>query len=164
MVLLRVGGLFSRSSASISTAAFSRTTTTKKLFSPPPPLLVRSSIAPCAQQGWVQLLPTASPLGIWISTQSYSNKADDNVILKAKRARRKKESASAHQSVSPQDVMRSVVKLHVAGASPDFSLPWQRGEPFESSGSGCIIEGPSGICLFLLLIPPRMHLSNLCSL
>lgn len=52
--------------------------------------------------------------------------------------------AEATWRVSQGSALRSVVRLEVAASEPDYSLPWQKGDPFYSSGSACIIESPPG--------------------
>ncbi len=47
-------------------------------------------------------------------------------------------------TVGQNEALRSVVRLEVAAAEPDYSLPWQKGDPYYTSGSACVIESPPG--------------------
>jgi hypothetical protein len=50
-------------------------------------------------------------------------------------------------TVGQNEALRSVVRLEVAAAEPDYSLPWQKGDPYYTSGSACVIESPPGTSL-----------------
>lgn len=52
--------------------------------------------------------------------------------------------ADAVPLANQSEALRSVVRLEVAAAEPDWSLPWQKGDPYYTSGSACVIESPPG--------------------
>jgi len=52
------------------------------------------------------------------------------------------------------EALRSVVRLEVAVAEADPSLPWQKGRPYYTSGSACVIESPPGTHASCLLPSP----------